>query len=113
MIEVVTAYTVKQEAQAQFELTFGPGGAWSDLFARCPGFRGLTVLRDANDPKRYLTIDVWDRESQRKQALADRHAQYADLQTAFAAWIQAETEVGVFKVLGAGGVRPRGKAGTR
>ena len=46
MVEIVWEFVVKEEARGQFELAYGPGGAWSKLFARCPGFRGTTLLRD-------------------------------------------------------------------
>jgi hypothetical protein len=36
MIEIVWEFVVKEEARGQFELAYGPGGAWSKLFARWP-----------------------------------------------------------------------------
>ncbi len=57
MVEIVWEFVVKEEARGQFELAYGPGGAWSKLFARYPGFRGTTLLRDTENPRRYLTID--------------------------------------------------------
>jgi heme-degrading monooxygenase HmoA len=68
MVEIVWEFVVKEEARGQFELAYGPGGAWSKLFARCPGFRGTTVLRDTKNPRRYLTIDLWETGAQREQA---------------------------------------------
>ena len=79
MIEIVWEFIVKEEARGQFELAFGPGGAWSKLFARSPGFRGTTLLRDTQNPRRYLTVDIWDMLELREQALADHEAEYADL----------------------------------
>ena len=110
MIEVVCEFVVKDEARGQFELAYGPGGAWSKLFARCPGFRGTTLLRDAKNPRRYLAIDFWETEAQREQALAEREAEYSDLDTAFADWTESRTEVGVFRVLAEATVHPRGRA---
>ncbi len=111
MIEIVWEFVVREEARGQFELAFGPGGAWSNLFARCSGFRGTTVLRDMENPGRYLAIDLWDTEAQREQALAERQAEYADLEAAFAEWVESRTEVGVFTVLAEATVRPRGRTG--
>ena len=111
MIEIVCEFVVKEKARGQFELAYGPGGAWSKLFARCPGFRGTTVLRDTKDPRRYLTIDLWDTLAQREQMLAERTAEYADLEAAFGAWTESRTEVGVFRVLAEATVHPRGRAG--
>jgi heme-degrading monooxygenase HmoA len=110
MIEIVWEFVVKEEARAQFELAYGPGGAWSKLFARCPGFRGTTLLRDTKNPRRYLTIDLWDTAAQREQILAERKAEYSNLDADFADWIESKTEVGIFKVLAEATVRPRGRA---
>jgi len=111
MIEFVCEFVVKEEARGQFELAYGPGGAWSKLFARCPGFRGTTVLRDTENLRRYLTIDIWDTLAQREQMLAERKAEYSNLEAAFADWAESRTEVGIFRVLAEATVHPRGRAG--
>ena len=109
MIEIVREFVVKEDARGQFELAYGPGGAWSKLFARALGFRGITVLRDTRDPRRYLVIDLWDTEAQKEQALAEHKAEYADLEAAFSEWVECKKEVGVFSVLAEATVRPHGK----
>ena len=111
MVEIIWEFVVKEEARGQFELAYGPGGAWSKLFARYPGFRGTTLLRDTENPRRYLTIDFWDTAAQREQMLAERKAEYSNLDAAFADWTESETEVGTFSVLAEATVRPRGRAG--
>ena len=110
MIEIVCEFVVKEEARGQFELAYGPGGAWSKLFARCPGFRGTTLLRDTKNPRRYLAIDLWDTEAQREQVLAERKAEYSDLEAAFGDWTESRTEMGVFRVLAEATVHPHGRA---
>jgi len=111
MVEIVWEFVVKEEARGQFELAYGPGGAWSKLFARCPGFRGTTLLRDTKNPRRYLMIDLWESGALREQALAERKAEYSDLEAAFGEWIESKTEVGIFTVRAEATVRPRGRAG--
>jgi heme-degrading monooxygenase HmoA len=110
MIEVVWEFVVKEEARGQFELAYGPGGAWSKLFAQCPGFRGTTLLRDTKNPRRYLSIDFWDTEAQREQMLAERKAEYSSLHATFGDWTESKTEVGIFRVLAEATVHPRGRA---
>jgi hypothetical protein len=111
MIEIIWEFVVKEEARGQFVLAYGPGGAWSKLFARCPGFRGTTLLRGTKDPRRYVTIELWEKEDQREQVLAEHTAEYSNLEAAFADWTESRTEVGVFRVLAEATVRPRGRAG--
>jgi heme-degrading monooxygenase HmoA len=110
VIEIVWEFVVKEEARGQFELAYGPGGAWSELFGACPGFRGTTLLRDTQNPRRYLTVDLWDTLAQREQALAEHEAEYAGLDAAFAGWTESETEVGIFRVQAEATVRPKGRA---
>jgi len=110
MIEIVWEFVVKEEARGQFELAYGPGGAWSKLLAQSPGFRGTTLLRDTRNPQRYLSIDLWDTEAEREQMLAERKAEYSDLEAAFDEWTESRTEVGIFTVLAEATVRPRVRA---
>jgi len=111
MIEYVCEFVVKEEARGQFELAYGPGGAWSKLFARCPGYRGTTLLRDAVNLRRYLAIDIWDSEAQREQMLAERQAEYASLDGTLGDWIESRTELGTYRVLAEATVRPSARAG--
>ncbi len=108
MIEVIWEFVVKEEFRGQFELAYGPGGAWSKLFGRAPGFRGTTLLRDAEDPRRYLTVDVWDSQADRTRALEENTEEYSRLEADFAEWTEAERELGVFRMLTQAAVRPRG-----
>jgi heme-degrading monooxygenase HmoA len=109
MVEVVWEFIVMEEARGRFELAYGPGGAWSNLFARSPGFRGTTVLRDTQERRRYLTIDLWETRDRLEQALAENRAEYADLQAAMDEWTESRTILGMFRVLAEATVRPLGR----
>ncbi len=116
MIEIVWQCVVNEAARGRFELTFGPGGAWGKLYAHRPGFRGLTLLRDTRDPRRYLVIEVWDAPDQREQALAEGATAVTELEAGLAEWSEPRQELGVFRVQAEAVVRPlshsrRGKAG--
>jgi heme-degrading monooxygenase HmoA len=107
MIEFVWEVVVKEQSRGQFELSFGPGGAWSKLFAKSPGFRGITLLRDMQDPRHYLVVDIWDSEIQREQSLAEHKAEHEELQAALGAWTESVTELGAYRVMAEGTVRSR------
>ena len=94
----------------RFELVYGPAGPWSKLFSRCPGFRGTTILRDTRNPRRFLTIDLWDNEVQMEQALVEYKIEYSDMMDTFGEWTESMTEVGVFSVLAEATVRPLSRA---
>lgn len=110
MVEIIREFIVKEEARGRFELMYGPGGAWGGLFAPCTGYRGSTLLRDVRDPRRYLAVDFWETESQCERALAERAAEYAELEATLAEWIESKAEMGAFRVLAEATVRPRPRA---
>jgi heme-degrading monooxygenase HmoA len=107
MIEIISEFVVKDEKRGQFELAYGPGGLWSKLFARAHGFRGTTLLRDVENPRKYLTIDLWNSLAHWEQVLAGILDDYSDLETSFSDLVESKTEVGIFRVLAEGTVHPR------
>ena len=109
MVEIVWEFIVKDGAQGKFELVFGPGGAWGNLYAPCLGFRGTTVMRDTGDPRRYLAVEVWDTEVQRDASHVGNKTQAAVLETTLDQLTVSRTEIGTFSVLAQAGVRPLGK----
>jgi heme-degrading monooxygenase HmoA len=56
---VVWEFQVKLEAQFAFEQIYGPAGGWARLFCQSPNYRGTLLLRDVDQPGRYLTFDYW------------------------------------------------------
>ena len=110
MIQDIREYLIKESWRGQFELVFGPGGKWSKLLDRCPGFRGTMVLRDTQNLGRYLTVTLWNSEEQRERDLADYSTDFASLKVALSDWIDCSTDVGVFRVLAEATVRPRSGA---
>lgn len=111
MVEIVREFVVREEVRGQFELAYGPGGAWSRLFARAPGFRGTTLLRDVENPRRYVVLDLWETRSQREQALTDHQTEYADLEALLMGWSESTAELGVFSVRAEATVRPVSRPG--
>jgi hypothetical protein len=111
MVEIIWEFVVKEGARGQFELAYGPGGAWSKLFARSEGFRGISLLRDVRNPRRYLAVDVWDTAVLREQALAEQMAGYSSLDASLADWTEARTEVGTFSMRAEAAVRPHSATG--
>lgn len=60
MILLVWEFRVQPGRTAEFERAYGPEGDWARLFRRSPAYRGTELLRDAEDPERYLTLDRWE-----------------------------------------------------
>ena len=58
-IQAVWAYEVKDEFIDQFKEAYGPDGKWANLFRHCPGYIKTLLLRDFDNPNRFITIDSW------------------------------------------------------
>ncbi len=109
MIQFVQEFVVKKDARGEFELLFGPGGAWSRRLAHCPGFRGTILLRDTEDPRRYLAIELWEEEGRRERSLAEQQADTFDLADAVAMCTESRRELGSFRLLAEATVRAQGR----
>jgi heme-degrading monooxygenase HmoA len=60
MIVLLWEFRVQPGREAEFEAAYGPEGDWARLFRRSPAYHGTELLRDAEAPERYLTLDRWD-----------------------------------------------------
>ena len=58
MIALVFRYEVRDPEE--FERAYGPNGEWSQFFRRGHGYIGTELLRDLDEPERYLVIDRWE-----------------------------------------------------
>lgn len=58
MIALVFSYEVRDAAQ--FEAAYGPEGDWAGFFAQGDGYIGTELLRDVEQPGRYLVVDRWE-----------------------------------------------------
>lgn len=92
-------YRVPPERRTEFEAGYGPAGGWVALFRRDPAYVRTELLRDRDDPRRYLTVDVW---ASREACLAFRQRWREELDALDrrgAAWTEEERLVGEFEVV--------------
>jgi heme-degrading monooxygenase HmoA len=58
MIALVFSYEARDTEE--FERVYGPDGEWAQFFRRGRGYIGTELLRDLENPGRYLVIDRWE-----------------------------------------------------
>lgn len=100
MIVIVWELRVQPGQAAGFERAYGPEGDWARLFRRSPAYHGTELLRDADDPERYLTLDRWDRPSDFEAFKAEHGEEYHALDQACGSLCSGEQLVGRFSVEG-------------
>jgi quinol monooxygenase YgiN len=94
----VWEYVVRPERADEFYRTYGPHGAWVQLFSRAEGYVRTELFRDESRPNRFVTIDVWvSRDAH--DAFRQRFSQeYTALDAQCEAYTLSERFVGDFSV---------------
>ena len=79
-----------------FVAAYGPEGDWADLFRRAEGFRGTTLLRDAANPLRFVTLDRWDSLNDFERFREEFGSAYVEMDARFERLSSAEQLIGRF-----------------
>ena len=99
MIRIVWEFRVRTGMEPEFERRYSSTGDWARLFAKGEGYQGSTLMRDAQDQRRYLVIDVW-RDAASFAAFKQQHADaYAALDKECEALTESEVPIGTFEIL--------------
>jgi heme-degrading monooxygenase HmoA len=59
-----------------FEAAYGPEGDWAQFFRQGAGFVGTELLRDLEEPDRYLVVDRWESAEAYNAFLAEHNDEY-------------------------------------
>ena len=92
----VWEFVIDDARRTEFELHYGPRGAWAVLFRRAQGFLGTQLLRDEASPGRYLPIDRWQGVEAYREFRRQFGEEYAALDRQCAAYTRQERAIGSF-----------------
>ena len=92
----IWAFEVKSGREADFERAYGPDGDWVTLFRRAPGYLHTELLRDTENPRRYLTIDHWESAAAQRVFRKQFAAEFAAIDRACEQLTESETLIGHF-----------------
>ena len=99
MIHIIWEFRVRPGSEAEFEEHYSAQGTWAQFFRQDPAYHGTQLLRDAEDPRRYVTIDAWDDESSYGAFRATYREQYNAIDQQMESLTESEKRIGVFQVL--------------
>ncbi|MBD0338603.1 MAG: antibiotic biosynthesis monooxygenase [Thermoleophilia bacterium] len=57
---LVLVFSYEARDPAEFERVYGPDGEWAEFFRGGAGYVGTELLRDREQPGRYLVLDRWE-----------------------------------------------------
>jgi quinol monooxygenase YgiN len=93
-------FLVEPSCESRFEQIYGPDGDWVQLFRRGDGHLGTELYRDANTPRRYITIDRWV-SPQAFETFRQKFAtEYKALDESCESLTEKETPLGTFHPVG-------------
>ena len=94
---ILWEFVVHADSRAEFERSYGPRGEWVRLFERDPGFLGTQLLRDAQDPSRFLTLDRWTDRQAYEDFLRGHETEYRALDLRCESLTLRESPLGTFE----------------
>ena len=74
MIALVFSYDVRD--REHFEAVYGPEGEWAAFFSQGSGYIGTELLRDVEQPGRYLVVDRWESPDAYNAFVAEHREEY-------------------------------------
>jgi heme-degrading monooxygenase HmoA len=94
---IIWEFVPHAASRAEFERLYGPHGDWARLFERGAGFLGTQLLRDSQDPSRYLTLDRWDSRQAYEDFLHRHEKEYRALDLRCESLTLRESPLGTFE----------------
>ena len=94
----IWSFRVCPGREQEFVKTYGPRGAWVDLFRQAPGHLRTELLQDQAEPGRYLTIDYWEDKASFQAFRQQYSREFAELDAQCEQLTESEELVGHFTI---------------
>jgi heme-degrading monooxygenase HmoA len=97
VIAIVFSYEARDPEE--FERAYGAAGEWAEFFRPAGGYVGTELLRDLENPGRYLVVDRWDSAGAYNAFLAANQAEYVRRSDDAAVYYDQELRFGTFETV--------------
>jgi quinol monooxygenase YgiN len=97
VVQFVWEFLAREDKLEEFERYYSSQGLWAALFRKHPGYCGTMLLRDAENPRRFLTFDRWDSFAAHVGMRAQFSAEYEELDRTCEGFTESERRIGVFE----------------
>lgn len=94
---IALAFRYDARDPAAFEQAYGPDGEWAQFFRTGEGYIGTELLRDVEEPDRYLVIDRWESIEAYNSFLAEHQAEYLQRSDEALFYYRQELRFGTFE----------------
>jgi heme-degrading monooxygenase HmoA len=96
MFVIVWQFEVRPKHVAEFEKQYGSAGVWAQFFSQSDGYLGTRLLRDAEQPDHYITLDFWKSEGAFQEFENGFREEYKALDSTLEHLTVTETRLGAF-----------------
>jgi len=93
---IVWEFRVTADKEAEFIEKYDPEGTWARFFRNGEGYIRTELVRDLADPRRFLTLDYWQSQSEFKRFREQNRAEYERLDKELENLTETETRLGSF-----------------
>lgn len=73
---IALAFVYEVSSPEDFERAYGAEGEWAQFFRQGAGYVGTELLRDVEQPGRYLVVDRWDSRDAYNAFVAEHRDEY-------------------------------------
>src|SRR5579864_7201993 len=94
---VVWEFCVRPDQQRTFEKAYASDGIWATFFRSGDGYVGTELIRDREEPLRYLTIDVWQSRQAYELFKKKNRAEYQAIDQRCESLTRTEKLIGEFQ----------------
>ena len=97
MYLILWEFLVLSGKENAFEQEYGPEGCWVRLFRQSTGYRGTELVREVENPRRYLTLDRWESREVYERFREQHRELYSALDKSCEALTEREVLLGNFE----------------
>jgi quinol monooxygenase YgiN len=97
---IVWEFRVRPNKRRAFEKAYAPNGFWGTLFRRGNGYVRTELIRDRENPQRYLTIDVWVSRQAYERFKKRNRTEYLAIDKECESLTRSEKLIGEFQSIG-------------
>jgi len=96
---IVWEFRCRQARRREFQNAYSSNGTWARFFRRGEGYLRTELLRDREDPLRYLTIDVWRSRKAYEQFKKQHRDEYQAIDRQCESLTEVEQKIGEFQAV--------------
>jgi quinol monooxygenase YgiN len=94
---IIWEFLPRPGQEEAFAHAYGPDGQWVQFFRRAEGYVRTDLIRDSNNPRRFLTADYWQSREAYDRFREQNRSEYEIIDQQYEGLNQKEVHLGSFE----------------